>query len=80
MGRIQRRRRGPGVTDQHSPFELETRRLWHEWGNAWSRYTLCHGCGLVRYCGAARRGGPFLCLGCFDISPEAMRMLRRNRS
>jgi hypothetical protein len=67
------RRREPGN-------ETPDRGLWLGWGRSWSRYTTCHGCGIVRYCGAARRAGPYLCLGCFDPDPAAMRMLKRSRS
>lgn len=68
------------MTARPSPLEAEAHRLWRDWGGGWSRYTICAGCRELVYCGAARRAGPFLCVGCFDVSPEATRMLKRGRS
>jgi hypothetical protein len=68
------------MTDRSSRIEVEARRLWLDWGRDWSRYTACHACGQVLFCGAARRAGPFLCVDCFDTSRQAVRMLKRGRS
>lgn len=47
---------------------------WWEWA-VFAKHTFCHVCRRNRYCGAARRRGPWLCVDCFDVSPEAERRL-----
>jgi hypothetical protein len=48
-----------------SALERAARRAWWEWGD-YAKWTICDGCLEVAYCLAARRSGPWLCLGCFD--------------
>jgi hypothetical protein len=34
---------------------------------AYRKFTRCWDCAEYRYCGAARRSGPFLCIDCLDL-------------
>jgi hypothetical protein len=48
-----------------SALEAAARKAWWEWGN-YAKWTICDSCCEPAHCVAARRRGPFLCLGCFD--------------
>ena len=62
-----------GGVDQ---FEAAARRLWSMWGE-YRGHRICDECQRPRYCHAARRRGRWLCLDCFDLSPEAERLMGR---
>jgi hypothetical protein len=70
------------VTGRPSPpsaLERAARALWRDWGGAWAKFTACHRCGELAYCGAARRRGPYLCLECFDVSEQAAKAVTVRR-
>jgi hypothetical protein len=50
--------------------ERAARWLWSVWGE-YQGHTGCYECGRSRYCHAQRPRGRWLCLECFDLSPEA---------
>jgi len=59
-------------------MEARAKWLFHAWGE-FRRHTTCEECGELRYCHAARRRGRWLCLTCFDLSPEAERFIDRRK-
>lgn len=58
-------------------FEERARALWLGWGD-FRKFTVCDRCSEAVFCCAARRRGPWLCISCFDIGPEADFLARRN--
>jgi hypothetical protein len=77
----QRETLGPGSFLDYPPcdaamMEAVARWLWIAWGE-YAKFTDCDECGSTGYCHAAKLRGRWLCLDCFDLSPEADRMLTR---
>ena len=50
--------------------------LWRSWATR-RGYRPCSGCDENRYCGRAERGRIWLCLDCFDVSPQAEKAMER---
>lgn len=52
----------PPVASPRGRLELRATLAW----GVYAKATVCADCGDLAYCRAARRSGPFLCLGCWD--------------
>jgi hypothetical protein len=46
-------------------LEFAARQAWRDWA-VYQKWTCCHLCAELRYCGAARSRRRWLCFECFD--------------
>jgi hypothetical protein len=52
--------------DRVNTLERAARARFEGWA-VYRKFTRCDSCAWQRYCGAARKRGPFLCVDCFDL-------------